>query len=67
MHSSLTFACNFYITERHNRVAVVVRATGDSSESSTSLSIVDSVKNAVSSPPSLFPFGNRTYHYDGEV
>ncbi|XP_004300075.1 PREDICTED: protein CURVATURE THYLAKOID 1C, chloroplastic isoform X1 [Fragaria vesca subsp. vesca] len=36
--------CSF--RERHNCVAVVVRATGDSSESSTSLSIVDSVKNA---------------------
>uniref|UniRef100_A0A6N2MBZ5 Cyanobacterial aminoacyl-tRNA synthetase CAAD domain-containing protein n=1 Tax=Salix viminalis TaxID=40686 RepID=A0A6N2MBZ5_SALVM len=33
------------IKERQNRVAVVARATGESSESSTSLSIVKSVKN----------------------
>ncbi|KAJ6711483.1 hypothetical protein OIU79_007846 [Salix purpurea] len=33
------------IKERQNRVSVVARATGESSESSTSLSIVKSVKN----------------------
>ncbi|XP_062026026.1 protein CURVATURE THYLAKOID 1C, chloroplastic [Rosa rugosa] len=36
--------CSF--KERQNRVAVVVRATSESSESSTSLSIVKSVQNA---------------------
>ncbi|PRQ19475.1 putative cyanobacterial aminoacyl-tRNA synthetase, CAAD domain, protein CURVATURE THYLAKOID 1 [Rosa chinensis] len=36
--------CSF--KERQNRVAVVVRATSKSSESSTSLSIVKSVQNA---------------------
>ncbi|GMQ08620.1 hypothetical protein CsSME_00052262 [Camellia sinensis var. sinensis] len=34
-----------FIAERQSRVAIVVKATGESSESSTSLSIVKSVQN----------------------
>ncbi|XP_034208510.1 protein CURVATURE THYLAKOID 1C, chloroplastic isoform X2 [Prunus dulcis] len=39
------------IRERQNRASVVVKATGESSESSNSLSIVKSVQNVVSSFP----------------
>ncbi|XP_028107007.1 uncharacterized protein LOC114306046 isoform X3 [Camellia sinensis] len=34
-----------FIAERQSRVAIVVKATGESSESSTSLSVVKSVQN----------------------
>ncbi|XP_010691346.2 protein CURVATURE THYLAKOID 1C, chloroplastic [Beta vulgaris subsp. vulgaris] len=37
--------CVFPVSERRGRLAVVVRATGDSSDSSGSLSVVESVQN----------------------
>ena len=42
-----------HIAERQTRVTVIVKATGEGSESSTSLSIVKSVQNVVSFSLSL--------------
>ncbi|KAK7838308.1 protein CURVATURE THYLAKOID 1C, chloroplastic [Quercus suber] len=42
-----------HIAERQTRVTVIVKATGEGSESSTSLSIVKSVQNVVSCSLSL--------------
>lgn len=44
----LVYLDGCFFSETRGRVAVVVRATSDSSDSSTSLSVVESVQNLVS-------------------
>ena len=59
--SKYEFVCRVYVpgfmisyfTGRRDCVAFVVNATGESSESSTSLTIVKSVQNVVSPPSHL--------------
>jgi len=58
--SCCIYPCGRFFSGRQSRVAIATKATGDSSESSTSLSIVKSVQDVVSTsytilflPPSL--------------
>lgn len=44
------FFFNFHVAGRQSSLSVVAKATGESSESSTTLSIVKSVQNVVSFP-----------------
>ena len=51
LHWLIPFCCRFMfslIAERENRDALVVKVTGESSESSTSLTVIKSVQNVVS-------------------